>query len=321
MFDINTIGKPFTVHNLKLVFIQINSSALWIVCVFSSRQRSSSKYLMQTLWPQAPEVPHHVRVFHVGLGVTLLRVDEGWKLHSVQKPRVTCLICDLINYGTDRKIFTYHTHQESIPDEENGGVVASQVPVALFSVKLDRKASWISHGVCWPRFTSLKENTFVSWICCKYSIYFGLMHTSGATHPRWRSGQRWVLSSQRAQTLWPYNSEWCHESPQSSQTLLHYVRNNNIIVYFTCKKHSKSVWSSKLHFIQMFSSNCVQRLPPLSGQIFFLDLSQKTDCNTFFRHVGVGATWNCTHQWHIVITSAVCRTVICVWYNQITSKD
>lgn len=55
------------------------------------------------------------------------------------------------------KIFTSHTHQEGIPDEENGGVVASQVPVALFSVKLDRKASWISHGVCWPRFTSWKE--------------------------------------------------------------------------------------------------------------------------------------------------------------------
>lgn len=112
---------------------------------------------MQTLWPQAPKVPHHVRVFHVGLGVTLLRVDEGWKLHSVQKPRVTCLTCDLINYGTNSKIFTSHTHQEGIPDEENGGVVASQVPVALFSVKLDRKASWISHGVCWPRFTSWKE--------------------------------------------------------------------------------------------------------------------------------------------------------------------
>lgn len=129
----------------------------WIVCVFSSRQQSSSGYLMQTLWPQAPEVPHHVRVFHVGLGVTLLRVDEGWKLHSGQKTSVTCLTWDLINYGTQCRSFTSHTHQESIPDEENGGVVASQVPVALFSVKLDRKASWISHGVGWPRFTGWKK--------------------------------------------------------------------------------------------------------------------------------------------------------------------
>lgn len=93
----------------------------------------------------------------------------------------------------------------------------------------------------------LKENTFVSLICSKYSIFLTLctrLLCLRVTHPRWRSGQRWVLSSRHAQTLWPYNSEWCHESPQSSQTLLHYVRNNNIIVCFTYKKHSKSVWSS-----------------------------------------------------------------------------
>lgn len=39
---------------------------------------------MQTLWPQAPEVPHHVRVFHVGLRITLLGVDEGRELHEVK---------------------------------------------------------------------------------------------------------------------------------------------------------------------------------------------------------------------------------------------
>lgn len=38
---------------------------------------------MQTLRPQAPEVPHHVRVFHVGLGIALLGVDEGRELHGV----------------------------------------------------------------------------------------------------------------------------------------------------------------------------------------------------------------------------------------------
>lgn len=44
---------------------------------------------MQTLRPQAPEVPHHVGVLHVGLGVPLLRVDEGRELHSAREPRVT----------------------------------------------------------------------------------------------------------------------------------------------------------------------------------------------------------------------------------------
>lgn len=51
---------------------------------------------MQTLWPQAPEVPHHVRVFHVGLGVALLRVDEGRELQIAQESRVTCLTFDLL---------------------------------------------------------------------------------------------------------------------------------------------------------------------------------------------------------------------------------
>ncbi len=40
------------------------------------------------------------------------------------------------------------THQQGISDEENGGVVACQVPVALLSVKFDCKASGVSHCVC-----------------------------------------------------------------------------------------------------------------------------------------------------------------------------
>lgn len=47
-----------------------------------SRLRLCSSYLMQTLRPQAPEVPHHVRVLHVGLRVPLLGVDEGRELHG-----------------------------------------------------------------------------------------------------------------------------------------------------------------------------------------------------------------------------------------------
>lgn len=85
----------------------------------------------------------------------------------------------------------------------------------------------------------LKGDTFVSWICSKYSNDSALMHTSSVTHLRWRSGQRWVSSSPHVQTPWLCNSEWCHESPQSSQTLLHYAR-NNIIVCFTCNVHLKT---------------------------------------------------------------------------------
>lgn len=37
---------------------------------------------MQRLWTQAPKVPHHVRVLQVSLRISLLRVDEGWKLNA-----------------------------------------------------------------------------------------------------------------------------------------------------------------------------------------------------------------------------------------------
>lgn len=36
----------------------------------------NNSYLMQRLRPQAPEVPHHVGVFHVCLGIALLGVDK-----------------------------------------------------------------------------------------------------------------------------------------------------------------------------------------------------------------------------------------------------
>lgn len=42
------------------------------------------------------------------------------------------------------------TDQQGVLDEENGGVVSSQVPVALLGVELDSKASRVSHRVCRP---------------------------------------------------------------------------------------------------------------------------------------------------------------------------
>ena len=154
----------------------------------------SSSYLMQTLRPQTPEVPHHVGVFHVGLGIPHLGVDEGRELHGVKgtgqcnafytwfmltevlsKLRKctrfwntfdTVPIFTYMFKGNQRLVFLYltkpilahtpptSTHQQGIPDEENGGVVACQVPVALISVKLDCKASRVSHCVCWTWFPS-----------------------------------------------------------------------------------------------------------------------------------------------------------------------
>ena len=56
-------------------------------------------------------------VFAIGLGIALLSMDEIRKL-------------------------------ERVADEENRGIVADDIPVAIFSVKLDGKASWVTFGIC-----------------------------------------------------------------------------------------------------------------------------------------------------------------------------
>ena len=72
--------------------------------------------LVHALGDQAPEVPHHVGAFEVGLRVALLGVDEVRELLGV-------------------------------PDEEDGRVVAGHVPVALLGVELDGEASGVSFRV------------------------------------------------------------------------------------------------------------------------------------------------------------------------------
>lgn len=40
------------------------------------------------------------------------------------------------------------THQNGVPDEENGRVVAHEIVVAVLGVELDGEATWVSHCVC-----------------------------------------------------------------------------------------------------------------------------------------------------------------------------
>lgn len=112
---------------------------------------------MQTLWTQAPKVPHHVRVLQVSLRISLLRVDEGWKLNaqihknsgSVQK---TFLSNKSRNLSVRPSICL--SHQKCIPDEEDGCVIACQVPVALFSVEFHCKTSRVPDCISRTRLTS-----------------------------------------------------------------------------------------------------------------------------------------------------------------------
>ncbi len=72
--------------------------------------------LVQRFRRVRPEIPHHLRAFQIGLRQALLGMNEVREFQ-----RVT--------------------------DKEHGGVVAHDVPVTFFGVKLDRKAAWVTLGV------------------------------------------------------------------------------------------------------------------------------------------------------------------------------
>ena len=77
---------------------------------------------MGRLLPKGDKVPKHIGVLQMGDGVPLLGVDEVGE------------------------------HQ-GVADEEDGGVVAHQVPVALLGVELDGKASWVTCSIGRTGFT------------------------------------------------------------------------------------------------------------------------------------------------------------------------
>ena len=46
------------------------------------------------------------------------------------------------------------THKDRVPDEEDGSIVANKVPVPIFSVQLDSKATRVEDCVCTPRLST-----------------------------------------------------------------------------------------------------------------------------------------------------------------------
>lgn len=71
---------------------------------------------MESLWAVAPEVPGHVGIVQVGLGISLLTVNKIGELNWVF-------------------------------NEEDWGVISNHVEVSFFSVELKSKSSRVSHGV------------------------------------------------------------------------------------------------------------------------------------------------------------------------------
>jgi hypothetical protein len=41
-----------------------------------------------------------------------------------------------------------NSYKDWIPDEKDGSVISNQIPVSIFSIEFDRKASGISGSVC-----------------------------------------------------------------------------------------------------------------------------------------------------------------------------
>jgi hypothetical protein len=86
------------------------------VAVWGSSVGEEDGDLVESLWRVAPEVEGHVRVLDSSLWVSLLAVDKVWELHRVL-------------------------------DEEDWGVVANHVVVALFGVELDGESTWVAVAV------------------------------------------------------------------------------------------------------------------------------------------------------------------------------
>lgn len=93
---------------------------------------------MNRLWHQAEKIPKHVRIGEIIVRMFLLRVN---KILS------TTTLFLRANFKNTWKF-------QRITDEENRRVISHHVPVAFFSVKLERKAARISSRVCTSLFSS-----------------------------------------------------------------------------------------------------------------------------------------------------------------------
>jgi hypothetical protein len=71
---------------------------------------------MHCFWAETPEVPSHVGILEVCLGMPLLSVNEVWKF-------------------------------DRIPNEENWRIVSNHIKNAFFCVKLYSETSWVSFGI------------------------------------------------------------------------------------------------------------------------------------------------------------------------------
>ena len=113
-------GLAFSIHQLE----RVAAVAVHVpVAVGRAAVREQERHLVGGLRPQADEVPEHVGVLEVSGGVPLLGEDEAGE-------------------------------EDGIPDEEDGGVVANEIPVALLGVELGSEATGVTGGIGGARLAS-----------------------------------------------------------------------------------------------------------------------------------------------------------------------
>ncbi len=120
------------VHEGTIIFQPFECVAgvavLLMITVGSTTVTEQDHDLMNALWVLGEIVPKHVGIFEMGLGVTLLGVNEVGELGG-------------------------------IANEKDGGVVEYPIPVAFVSAKLDRETTGIASGVGRARFATDSRET------------------------------------------------------------------------------------------------------------------------------------------------------------------
>jgi hypothetical protein len=116
------------------------------------------RHLVARLGTQRQEIPEHIRIlfrkscqlWSYGNANVTLRLVLGFLFWVWMKLGNCCKA-----HRSLQRVFELdETHQHRIPDEEDGRVVANQIPVALISVKLHSETSWVTGSVSGSLFTT-----------------------------------------------------------------------------------------------------------------------------------------------------------------------
>jgi len=98
------------------------------VSIWSSTVAEKNWDLMGTFRNLGKEIPKHIWIFAVGLGIPFLSVNKIRELSWITNEKHWC-------------------------------IVSCHIPITFFSIKLYSKSTWISFCICWSFFTAYSRET------------------------------------------------------------------------------------------------------------------------------------------------------------------